>query len=132
MEKMSPSPWFDRWGKNISEKRIKGLSDEKISVIMNQMNISALTVLHQYNHYANSLLFESADLLSEEDLTRSSSPSHGSVLGLLQHMLGTEVYFLLECQGLPPAPDTDEITSLKQLKELFFRFLSSVKIIWKP
>lgn len=83
------------------------------------MNISALSVLHQYNQYANSLLLESAGLLSEVELTRSCSPSHGSVLGLLQHMIGTEIYFLLECQGLPPAPDTDQVSSLNQLKELF-------------
>lgn len=91
---------------------------------MKESNISALTVLHQYNQYANSLLLESAGLLSEEELTRSSSPSHGSVLGLLQHMIGTEIYFLLECQSLPPAPDTDEISSLNQLKELYHQVSS--------
>ncbi|MHC1781944.1 MAG: DinB family protein [Anaerolineaceae bacterium] len=88
---------------------------------MKEMNIPALSVLHQYNQYANSLLFESAKLLSEDELTRTSSPSHGSVLGLLQHMLGTEVFFLLECQGLPPAQDTDEVSCLNQLKELYYQ-----------
>ena len=85
------------------------------------MDLSALLVLQRYNDYANRLVLDSADLLSQNDLALLSSPSHGSVLGLLQHMLGTEVYFLLECQGLPPAPDTDEVSSLERLKELYYQ-----------
>lgn len=83
------------------------------------MDLSALLVLHRYNDYANRLVLQAAALLNQEDLTRQCSPSHGSVMGLLQHILGTEVYFLLECRGLPPAPDTDEISSLNQLIKIY-------------
>jgi uncharacterized damage-inducible protein DinB len=87
---------------------------------MKYLGIPALLVLHDYNDYANRLVFETAARLSEDAFTSPSSPSHGSVRGLLRHMLGTEFYFLGVCQGsYMEMPPPDEILGLLQLVDLF-------------
>ena len=65
------------------------------------MNKSSLLVLHNYNDHANKLVLETAAKLDEQAFTTSSSPSHGSVQGLLTHMLTTEFFFLARCEGKP-------------------------------
>ena len=71
---------------------------------MEHMNRYSLYTLHTYNVYANDLLLETAAKMTAEELTRPSSPSHGSVLNLLQHMFGCEYYFTMECMNVEPEP----------------------------
>lgn len=68
------------------------------------MNKSSLLVLHNYNDHANALVFDTAAKLDEQAFTTSSSPSHGSVQGLLTHMLTTEFFFLARSEGKPVLP----------------------------
>lgn len=99
------------------------------------MNISALMTLHKYNDYANRMVFETAVRLSDTDLSRSSSPSHGSVQRLLVHMLGTETHFLSACLGSElDLPVSDENPSLEAVRDGFreishqrFDYLSYVR-----
>jgi uncharacterized damage-inducible protein DinB len=67
------------------------------------MNPDGLLALYTYNAYANDIVLETAAHLAEDELTRQSSPSHGSVHALLVHMLECEAFFLSCCQGQPPA-----------------------------
>lgn len=71
---------------------------------MDSMNKSSLLVLHNYNDHANALVFDTAAKLDEQAFTTSSSPSHGSVQGLLTHMLTTEFFFLARSEGKPVLP----------------------------
>ena len=86
---------------------------------MDHLDNSALLVLHEYNEYANNLVLDAAGKLTEADLTCSSSPSHGSVLGLLFHMLGTETYFLQACLGIEMERQSENfiLPSLCQIRE---------------
>lgn len=86
---------------------------------MNRLNISALLVLHEYNEYANNLVLDTTERLSDVDLTCNSSPSHQSVLGLLFHMLGTETHFLCGCLGKKLESQTGDfrMPSLCQIRE---------------
>jgi uncharacterized damage-inducible protein DinB len=68
------------------------------------MNKSSLLMLHNYNDHANALVLETASRLDEQAFTISSSPSHGSVQGLLTHMLTTEFFFLARSEGKPVLP----------------------------
>jgi uncharacterized damage-inducible protein DinB len=69
---------------------------------MNEMNRSALIVLHNYNSYANDLVLKTALVLDEAAFTAQSSPSHGSVQALLMHMLAVEASFVAKCKGEAP------------------------------
>jgi uncharacterized damage-inducible protein DinB len=69
---------------------------------MEEMDRSALLVLHSYNSYANSLVLKTALTLDEAAFTGQSSPSHGSVQHLLMHMLAVESSFLAKCRGEAP------------------------------
>lgn len=76
------------------------------------MNRDGLLALYAYNAYANNLVLETAAHLTDDELTRQSSPSHSSVHALLVHMLECEAFFLACCQGqsledldLPGVPD---------------------------
>jgi uncharacterized damage-inducible protein DinB len=66
------------------------------------MDRNGLLALYDYNLYANRLMLDVAERLTEDELVRESSPSHGSVRALLHHILNCEVYFLATCRG-----DTD-------------------------
>ena len=68
------------------------------------MDKQGLIELSDYTEYANGLVLDVARKMTPEELERSSSPSHGSVLGLLRHMFGCEAFFLARCQGNPPGP----------------------------
>jgi uncharacterized damage-inducible protein DinB len=71
---------------------------------MDSMNKSSLLVLHNYNDHANALVLETAAKLDEQAFTAASSPSHGTVQGLLTHMLTTEFFFLARSEGKPVLP----------------------------
>ena len=68
------------------------------------MNKSSLLILHNYNDHANKLVLETVAKLDEQAFTASSSPSHGSVQGLLTHMLSVEFFYLARCEGKPIQP----------------------------
>lgn len=63
------------------------------------MQPNLLLALYEYNRYANHTVLETAGKLRLTDLYRESSPSHGSVFGLLAHMLAVETGYLANCQG---------------------------------
>jgi uncharacterized damage-inducible protein DinB len=64
------------------------------------MNRDGLLTLCGYNVYANQLVWDIASRLSEDELTRPASPSHESVLKMLEHMLTVEAVFLARCQDV--------------------------------
>ena len=65
------------------------------------INRDGLLALYTYNAYANRLVLDTVEKLTEEEFARECSPSHGSVHGLLAHMLAGEAFFLAHCQGQP-------------------------------
>ncbi len=62
------------------------------------MKPDALVALAKYNAWANRIMLEVAEKLSEQDLQAESSPSHGSVYRLLLHMHECEAIFLSLCR----------------------------------
>ena len=66
---------------------------------MGTMNRDGLLELYTYNAYANRLVLDGLAQLSEDEFTRESGPSHGSIRGLLLHVLECEAWFLAICQG---------------------------------
>ena len=69
---------------------------------MESMNRSSLYTLHTYTTHANSLVLQTAAKMTEEELVREASPSHGSVKRLLVHVFGCEYFFLMECMNSQP------------------------------
>ena len=87
---------------------------------MDSMNKSSLLVLHNYNDHANKLVLDTAARLDESAYSIASSPSHGSVQGLLTHMLTTEFFFLARCEGKPIQPRPAEVAlSLEEIRVTF-------------
>jgi uncharacterized damage-inducible protein DinB len=68
---------------------------------MEAIDRSALLVMHAYNDYANQLVLDTALKMKPEELSRNSSPSHGSVNELLLHIVLCEYGFILRCKGIP-------------------------------
>ena len=102
---------------------------------MEHLDRSALTVLHKYNSHANTLVLDTAVALDETAFTTTSSPSHGSVQGLLTHMLMVEFFFLARSEGKPINPKSapekaltlPEITiTFKQIEEERQKYLAWV------
>ncbi len=65
------------------------------------MNRDGLIALCDYDAYANNLMFQVVAKLTEDEFTRDSSPSHGSVRELILHTLRTEAAFFAICQESP-------------------------------
>lgn len=88
---------------------------------MESLNKSALLVLHHYSDHANGLVLKTAAAMDESALTAQSSPSHGSVLALLTHMLTTEFFFLARSEGKPVSPKAapDKTLSLPEIASAF-------------
>lgn len=88
---------------------------------MEQLDRSSLLVLHHYNGHANDLLLKTAAELDEKAFTAQSSPSHGTVQGLLTHMLMVEFFFLARSEGKPvnPKDNPDKTLSLAEITETF-------------
>lgn len=81
------------------------------------MNRESLLELCEYNDYATALVLGIVACLSPEEMTRPISPSHGSVLKLLQHMFSTEAYFLAVCQGDRLETSGEDLQTLKTLQD---------------
>jgi uncharacterized damage-inducible protein DinB len=88
---------------------------------MENINKSALLVLHNTNRYANNLVLQTAAAMDEVAFTAQSSPSHGSVQALLTHMLTTEFFFLARSEGKPVNPKSapDKTLSLAEITAAF-------------
>ena len=88
---------------------------------MENLNKSALFVLHNYNSYANQLVLKTAAAMDEAAFTAQSSPSHGSVQALLTHMLTTEFFFLARSEGKPVNPKgaPDKTLNLQEITIAF-------------
>jgi len=80
------------------------------------MNRDGLQALYDYNTYANRLVLDTVECLTEEEFVRQSSPSNGSVRGLLLHMLAVETYFLTCSQGRPARPVPIESNALADIR----------------
>jgi len=66
------------------------------------MDRAGLLTLSSYNGYANRLVLETAGKLNEPDLVKEFSPSHGSIIKLLHHMLDVETFFLFVAEAKTP------------------------------
>jgi uncharacterized damage-inducible protein DinB len=88
---------------------------------METLNKSALIVLHHYNSHANALLLQTAAGMDESALTAQASPSHGTVLALLTHMLTSEFFFLARSEGKPVNPRSapDKTLDLQEITLAF-------------
>lgn len=86
---------------------------------MENLDRSGLISLHLYNVYANNLVLDVAAGMTMDELSYQTSPSHGSVINLLRHMLGCEYYFLLLCMGTKPEESDEEQPDLIRLREYF-------------
>ncbi len=80
---------------------------------------TGLLALHSYGVYADNLVLDVVAGLTEEQLTREFSPSHGSIRQLLQHMLATEAGFLARCRDQPLAFDPRQPASLNDIGRLW-------------
>lgn len=78
------------------------------------MDCQGLMTLHDYNAYANNLVLDVVARVPEDDLTRETSPSHGSVRKLLCHMLTSEAFFLRSVQErVLELPDLFQMSDLR-------------------
>jgi uncharacterized damage-inducible protein DinB len=63
------------------------------------INQGGLLALYTYNVYANKLVLDKIETLTEKEFTQKCSPSHDSVYGLLIHILECDAFFWAQCQG---------------------------------
>ena len=80
------------------------------------INAESLIDLLRYDQYASNLVLDVAAQLSDEQLDQSSSPSHNSVREMLQHMLGTGIFFLARSRGVEPTERPDQYRSVEEIR----------------
>jgi uncharacterized damage-inducible protein DinB len=78
---------------------------------------NGLLALQAYNAYANQLMFQTIEKMSPEEFVQPASPSHGSVRGLLSHMLECEAFFLASCQGQSIELSPDDFSTLPDIRQ---------------
>ena len=66
------------------------------------MNLKEIRTLYDYTAWANGRVFDAASALSDEQINRDLSTSHGSVKGTLTHIVAAEWIWLMRCQGASP------------------------------
>ena len=81
------------------------------------INQDGLLSLYTYNAYANKLVLDTIENLTENEFIQECSPSRGSVRGLLTHMLECEAFFLAQCQGRSIELDFAELSTLPSLRQ---------------
>jgi len=81
-----------------------------------EMNREGLLTLCKYNTYATNRLLTTAEKLGQEQLDQEISPSHRTVLQLLQHMMASETYFLAVCQGHTLDFDPARYSTLEEMR----------------
>ena len=67
------------------------------------MNINDIRQLFDYTEYANHLVLDAAEKLTDEQLRQDVKISHGSIFGTLAHMAGAEWVWLSRWQGVSPS-----------------------------
>ncbi|HMV84087.1 MAG TPA: DinB family protein [Blastocatellia bacterium] len=67
------------------------------------MNINDIRQLFDYTDYANHLVLDAAEKLTDEQLRQNVNISHGSIFGTLAHMAGAEWVWLSRWQGVSPS-----------------------------
>ncbi len=72
------------------------------------MNLQDLTLLYDYNYWANDRLLSAAAGLSPEQFAAPSLHSHGGLRGTLLHILDTEYGWRSLCQHNTLTPDLAE------------------------
>lgn len=83
------------------------------------MNISECRHLYAYTEWANGLVLDAAERLSDEQLRRDVQISHNSILGTLAHMAGAEWIWLERWLGRSPiGPEAWEQWTVKGCGDL--------------
>lgn len=85
------------------------------------INQDGLLSLYTYNAYANKLVLDTTEHLTEKEFVQESSPSRGSVRGLLTHMLECEAFFLAQCQSRSLELDVVDLSTLVRIREYWSR-----------
>ena len=67
------------------------------------MNLKEIRFLFDYTQWANHLILDAAEKLSDEERRRTVGVSHGSIHGTLVHMLGAEWIWLERWRGNSPS-----------------------------
>jgi len=67
------------------------------------MNLNDIRQLFDYTEYANRLVLDAADKLTDAQLRQDVKISHVSILGTLAHMAGAEWVWLSRWQGTSPS-----------------------------
>jgi uncharacterized damage-inducible protein DinB len=79
------------------------------------MRQADITILYDYNYWANARVLSAARRVSPEHLAAPQGLSQGSLRGALAHTLGTEIVWRLRCQeGISPSalPTESEFPTL--------------------
>jgi uncharacterized damage-inducible protein DinB len=79
------------------------------------MENQIILTLYRYNRYANRRLMDKATGLTSDELARESSPSHGSIWGLLRHTFAVEFAYLRFAQAQAvQIPETGNLVDLRR------------------
>jgi uncharacterized damage-inducible protein DinB len=70
-----------------------------------------------YNLEANQATLDAVLAISPENLEAAPSPSKGSLLRLLQHLVGVEAYFFAACQGFELQFPAAELVTPEALRD---------------
>jgi uncharacterized damage-inducible protein DinB len=82
------------------------------------MNKNDLSILYDYNYWANGRVLAAAEQLTAEQLSAPAHLSHGSLRATLVHAMGAEIIWRLRCQMgifLTTMPSEDEFPTLETL-----------------
>lgn len=82
------------------------------------MNLNDIRHLFDYTEYANHLVLDAAEKLTDQQLRHDVKISHGSIFGTLVHMAAAEWIWLARWQGESPAGlwKEDAFADLKTLR----------------
>ncbi len=85
--------------------------------------LQLLSTLYEYNEWANTVILDAAAELPAAELAAATTASHESVISLLVHTLGTEVFWLTRWKGdpFPTTPLMQPDRPLESLRESFAR-----------
>ncbi|PKO14594.1 MAG: hypothetical protein CVU39_14045 [Chloroflexi bacterium HGW-Chloroflexi-10] len=85
------------------------------------INQDGLLALYTYNIYANKLVLDVVENLTDKEFAQECSPSRGSVHGLLSHMLECEAFFLAQCQAHPFELEFGDLSALANIRRYWHK-----------